>query len=361
MEPLYVLPLEMRTTRRQRDARRGWGNVRKRIVRTRFREELNRASSATRRTRIAREEGGRAAVLRRPRGVIVSPRVRARSRGLSTDARGGRARARVPGKHPRSARNGQRKNVASLRRPCRTGGARTRTHLSPCPSFHESLNPPAATLRSTRDMTWKGGSAASASDALVMAPAAPPGTLCHAMRAPTRRARLDPPGFARPLAGARCPPPSPARPSGPLSDAHGGVAQRTPRRRVSLATRAPWQSLTATPQGNLGRQCHRVSVKKNVSIKTSRSGTRWTRFNVQKSYDVLYMGIWSGNATDFLANGSAGFWIHARVANAASRTDTAFLLGRKSRTVVEENATSALQRAVLARAIPTPPTLPIRA
>jgi hypothetical protein len=87
----------------------------------------------------------------------------------------------------------------------------------------------------------------------------------------------------------------------------------------------------------------------------------WTRFNVQKSYDVLYMGIWSGNATDFLANGSAGFWIHARVANAASRTDTAFLLGRKSRTVVEENATSALQRAVLARAIPTPPTLPIRA
>ena len=39
----------------------------------------------------------------------------------------------------------------------------------------------------------------------------------------------------------------------------------------------------------------------------------------------------------------------------------AFLLGRRSRTVVEENATSALQRAVLARAIPTPPTLPIRA
>jgi hypothetical protein len=30
-------------------------------------------------------------------------------------------------------------------------------------------------------------------------------------------------------------------------------------------------------------------------------------FQRQKSYDVLYMGIWSGNATDFLANGSAGF------------------------------------------------------
>ena len=63
----------------------------------------------------------------------------------------------------------------------------------------------------------------------------------------------------------------------------------------------------------------------------------------------------------FFGERLAGFWIHARVANAASRTDTAFLLGRKSRTVVEENATSALQRAVLARAIPTPPTLLIRA
>jgi hypothetical protein len=43
-------------------------------------------------------------------------------------------------------------------------------------------------------------------------------------------------------------------------------------------------------------------VDQNLAVRQ-----RWTRFNVQKSYDVLYMGIWSGNATDFLANGSAGF------------------------------------------------------
>jgi hypothetical protein len=363
MEPLYVLPLETRTTRRQRDARRGWGNVRKRIVRTRFREELNRASSATRRTRIAREEGGRAAVLRRPRGVIVSPRVRARSRGLSTDARGGRARARVPGKHSRSARNGQRKNMASLRRPCRTGGARTRTHLSPCPSFHESLNPPAATLRSTRDMTWKGGSAASASDALVMAPAAPPGTLCHVMRAfRPDSPRAPRPPRVRPTARGRALPPAEPCPT---------VRTAVRRARGCGATNAAAPGL-ARDAGAVA-VAHRNSARKSRPSMPSRVGQekrvdqnlavrhRWTRFNVQKSYDVLYMGIWSGNATDFLANGSAGFWIHARVANAASRTDTAFLLGRKSRTVVEENATSALQRAVLARAIPTPPTLPIRA
>ena len=124
---------------------------------------MNRVSSA----RIAREEGGRAAAFPRSRGVILPPRVRARSRGLSTGARGGRARSRVSGKHPANRRigNGQRMTFDG---GCRAAGA---THLSPCPSFHESLNPPAATLRSTRDMTWNGGSAASASDVLVMAPA----------------------------------------------------------------------------------------------------------------------------------------------------------------------------------------------
>ena len=292
MEPLYVLPLETRTTRRQRDARRGWGNVRKRIVRTRFREELNRASSATRRTRIAREEGGRAAVLRRSHGVIVSPRVRARSRGLSTDARGGRARARVPGKHPRSARNGQRKNMASLRRPCRTGGARTRTHLSPCPSFHESLNPPAATLRSTRDMTWKGGSAASASDALVMAPAAPPGTLCHVMRAfRPDSPRAPRPPRVRPTARGRALPPAEPCPT---------VRTAVRRARGCGATNAAAPGLArdagavAVAHRNSARksrrQCHRVSVKKNVSIKTSRSGTCG---RVSTSRNLTMFFIWA--------------------------------------------------------------------
>lgn len=360
MEPLYVLPLETRTTRRQRDARRGWGNVRKRIVRTRFREELNRASSATRRTRIAREEGGRAAVLRRPRGVIVSPRVRARSRGLSTDARGGRARARVPGKHPRSARNGQRKNMASLRRPCRTGGARTRTHLSPCPSFHESLNPPAATLRSTRDMTWKGGSAASASDALVMAPAAPPGTLCHAMRAfrPDSPRAPRPPGV-RPTARGRALPPAEPCPT---------VRTAVRRARGCGATNAAAPGL-ARDAGAVA-VAHRNSARISRPSMPSRVGQEKrvdqnlaVRHRVSTSRNLAMFFIWA-----FGLETRRIFWRTAlRVFDpCASRERSlsdghAFLLGRRSRTVVEENATSALQRAVLARAIPTPPTLPIRA
>jgi hypothetical protein len=291
-----VLPLEMRTTRRQRDARRGWGNVRKRIVRTRFREELNRASSATRRTRIAREEGGRAAVLRRPRGVIVSPRVRARSRGLSTDARGGRARARVPGKHSRSARNGQRKNMASLRRPCRTGGARTRTHLSPCPSFHESLNPPAATLRSTRDMTWKGGSAARAST--------PQGSPDRSRaRAAPRRALPDRPD--------RCP-----TRTGVWRDERRGAGSRS--RRGRRGSRSP----------QLRKEISAVNAIACRSRKTCRSKPRGQApVDAFQRPEILRCSLYGHlvwKRDGFFGERLCGFLIHARVANAASRTDTRF-------------------------------------
>jgi hypothetical protein len=182
---------------------------------------------------------------------------------------------------------------------------------------------------------------------------------------------------------ARVPPRLAARASTPQGSPDRSRARAAPRRALpDRPDRCPtrtgvWRNehRGAGSRSRRGRRGSRSpQLRKEISAvnaiacrsrKTCRSKprgqARWTRFNVQKSYDVLYMGIWSGNATDFLANGSAGFWIHARVANAASRTDTAFLLGRKSRTVVEENATSALQRAVLARAIPTPPTLPIRA
>jgi hypothetical protein len=182
---------------------------------------------------------------------------------------------------------------------------------------------------------------------------------------------------------ARVPPRLAARASTPQGSPDRSRARAAPRRALpDRPDRCPtrtgvWRDERrgAGSRSRRGRRGSRSpQLRKEISAvnaiacrsrKTCRSKPRGQApvdaFQRQKSYDVLYMGIWSGNATDFLANGSAGFWIHARVANAASRTDTAFLLGRKSRTVVEENATSALQRAVLARAIPTPPTLPIRA
>ena len=200
----------------------------------------------------------------------LAARTSAVSRAL--DGRAGRTRSRSSPRETPAIGEERATGEHSLRRPCRTGGARTRTHLSPCPSFHESLNPPAATLRSTRDMTWNGGSAASASDALVMAPAAPPGTLCQAMRAfrPSSPRAPRPPGV-RPTARGRALPsaePCPtvrtavrrARGCGATNAAAPGLA-RDARRRGSRS-----------PQRNLGQR-HRVSVKKNVPIKTSRSGT----------------------------------------------------------------------------------------
>ena len=182
---------------------------------------MNRVSSA----RIAREEGGRAAAFPRSRGVILPPRVRARSRGLSTGARGGRARSRVSGKHPANRRigNGQRRTFDG---GCRAAGA---THLSPCPSFHESLNPPAATLRSTRDMTWNGGSAASASDVLAMAPALF-STIVHAFSPDSPRVPR-PPGV-RLIARGRA-----LRPAGPCPTVRSAV--RRAREYGAVSTAAP--------------------------------------------------------------------------------------------------------------------------
>lgn len=93
---------------------------------------MNRVSSA----RIAREEGGRAAAFPRSRGVILPPRVRARSRGLSSGARGGRARSRVSGKHPANryrgsaTGNGGRSTVGVEQRALRTS-ALARASTSP--------------------------------------------------------------------------------------------------------------------------------------------------------------------------------------------------------------------------------------
>ena len=200
----------------------------------------------------------------------LAARTSAVSRAL--DGRAGRTRSRSSPRETPAIGEERATGEHSLRRPCRTGGARTRTHLSPCPSFHESLNPPAATLRSTRDMTWNGGSAASASDALVMAPAAPPGTLCQAMRAfrPSSPRAPRPPGVRPTARGRALPPAEPcptvrtavrrARGCGATNAAAPGLA-RDARRRGSRS-----------PQRNLGQR-HRVSVKKNVPIKTSRSGT----------------------------------------------------------------------------------------
>ena len=120
---------------------------------------MNRVSSA----RIAREEGGRAAASPRSRGVILPPRVRARSRG-STGARGGRARSRVPGNTPRTGGsatgNGGRSTVGV---EC--------GRYAPQPLPESSLESACGHLEVHAGHDWERGSAASASDVLVMAPA----------------------------------------------------------------------------------------------------------------------------------------------------------------------------------------------
>ena len=316
---------------------------------------MNRVSSA----RIAREEGGRAAALPRSRGVILPPRVRARSRGLSTGARGGRARGRVSGKHPAN-REDRERATEDVRRWVSSSG---RYAPQPLPELPRVLESARGHLEVHAGHDLEGGKRRKRLGRARHGASSPAGyTLSRNARVPPRLA-----------ARASTPQGSPDR-----SRARAAPAEPCPTVRTAVR-RARGCGATNTAAPGLARDAgavavaHRNSARKSRPSMPSRVGQekrvdqnlavrhRWTRFNVQKSYDVLYMGIWSGNATDFLANGSAGFWIHARVANAASRTDTAFLLGRKSRTVVEENATSALQRAVLARAIPTPPTLPIRA
>lgn len=233
----------------------------------------------------------------------LAARTSAVSRAL--DGRAGRTRSRSSPRETPAIGEERATGEHSLRRPCRTGGARTRTHLSPCPSFHESLNPPAATLRSTRDMTWNGGSAASASDALVMAPAAPPGTLCQAMRAfrPSSPRAPRPPGV-RPTARGRALPsaePCPtvrtavrrARGCGATNAAAPGLA-RDARRRGSRS-----------PQRNLGQR-HRVSVKKNVPIKTSRSGTGRS-VSTSRYLAMFFIRAFSMETRRIFWNGSPGF------------------------------------------------------
>ena len=284
----------------------------------------------------------------------LAARTSAVSRAL--DGRAGRTRSRSSPRETPAIGEERATGEHSLRRPCRTGGARTRTHLSPCPSFHESLNPPAATLRSTRDMTWNGGSAASASDALVMAPAAPPGTLCQAMRAfrPSSPRAPRPPGV-RPTARGRALPPAEPCPPGRTAVRRARGCGATNAAAPGLARDARRRG-SRSPRRNLGQQCIACRSKK-----TCRSKPRGQApVDAFQRPDILRCSLY-GHLV-WKRDGFFGTALRVLDSCAKERTlDGDVFLFEESRTFIEENATSALQRAVLARAIPTPPTLPIRA
>lgn len=288
MEPLYVLPLTTRTTR-SAEPRDAEGKCAKKDRSNTFSRGIepcvvSDASDADR-ARGGWQSRGSSTAARRDR---LAARTSAVSRAL--DGRAGRTRSRSSPRETPAIGEERATGEHSLRRPCRTGGARTRTHLSPCPSFHESLNPPAATLRSTRDMTWNGGSAASASDALVMAPAAPPGTLCQAMRAfrPSSPRAPRPPGVRPTARGRALPPAEPcptvrtavrrARGCGATNAAAPGLA-RDARRRGS---RSP-QVRNEISASNASRVGQEKRADQNLAVRH-----RSTRFNVQISCDVMW-------------------------------------------------------------------------
>jgi len=278
---------------------------------------MNRVSSA----RIAREEGGRAAALPRSRGVILPPRVRARSRGLSTGARGGRARGRVSGKHPAN-REDRERATEDVRRWVSSSG---RYAPQPLPELPRVLESARGHLEVHAGHDLERGKRR---ERLGRARhGASPGRIRHCRpgdaraSAPTRRACLDHPGFACSLAGGRCAPLAPARPSDPLSDAHGSMARREPRRRVSSNLECVTED-TLIPSSRLAWPTARLDF----------SGRDRSRFLSEKKNQNLLS--------------------KPRVSHRSSRAGRA--RDDKRSDLTEENATSALQRAI-PRAPPTQP------